>query len=282
MSKSTKIKAIRLGQSRNHAHFQFMMAVVALILETNPNRLGIKALFDVFQMFVNKEDDALKKIVKSEYTEKIKLADKERDRVYQCITTIVKALLKHFNDDAVKAAKRLQMVIEAYGKRLTQLSLNEQTSAIYNILQEFNGKYAPDVELLRMTEMVVELERTNKAVDALITERNNETAARNPETMKEARADSDKSYLDIVNRISALVEVEGDENYAEFITKLNVIIDNYKLLITKSHRHAKPAEPAKAKAAEKAKPEAKAKAKPAAKAGAKAKPKAKAKENKTV
>ena len=235
---SVKIKAITLHDLRNSANFQFHVAAAALITEFDPNKLGVAPLFATYQTAVEREDEAYKKIAKSEFTAQIEDADKARDKVYSNITAIIKTTLKHHNPDVVAAAKRLKIVIDTYGK-INQKSYNEQTGDVYNILQEFRGKYAADIELIRIPELVDELERTNKAVDALITERDVETAAKNPETMKEARADSDAAYHAIEERINAAVVMEGPENYAEFITRLNVIIDHYKLLLAKSHHHEK-------------------------------------------
>ena len=236
---STEIKSLDMPHMRNEAHQKFHFNTEELILEFNPNRLGIAALFGKYQAAIVREDDVFKKIVKSEFTEKIADADRARDDTYGSLTTIVNALQKHCNAEVKDGAKRVKIVFDTFGKKVVKKSYDEQTSAIYNILQELNGNYAADVELLRLTEMVAELERANNALDALMKTRLAEAAERNPDTMEAARRETDEAYTAIRKRINALVEVEGPENYAAFITKLNLLIDEYKLLITKSHHHAK-------------------------------------------
>ena len=231
---SVKIKNLHVNNLRNNAHLKFHMDAIALMTAENPANLNIQPLFNVYQPAVVREDEAFKKIVKSEFTEKIQTADKARDRVYSCITAIINALVKHYNDDVVDAAKRLKILIDTYGKGVNQLSYNEQTAAVYNILQEFNGKYAADVALVNITEMVNELERANNAVDALIKERMDETALKNPDNMKAVRIEADNAYFAIVERINAAVIIEGPDNYMSFITKLNVLIDSYKQLLARS------------------------------------------------
>ena len=236
---AVKIKSLNTNNLRNDANMQFHFDVAALIIEFAAARLGIAALFDVYQAAVAHQDDVFKKIVKSKYTEKIEAADHARDKVYSNVTATIRMLLNHHNPEIVDIAKEIKIMLDSFGK-VNQKSYKEQTSAIYNILQKFRGEYAADVETIRIPELVDELERTNKAVDALITERDIEAAAKNHDNMKAVRAETDKAYYAIAERINALVVVEGEENYADFITRLNLIIDRYKLLITKSHHHAKP------------------------------------------
>ena len=229
-----KINGFRISRLKSYGHYQYHTDVVKLIVEANPGRLGIAVLFDVYKLALAREDDALKRIVKSEYTEQIKDADKKRDTIYISIKKIVKTALKHYNKDVVAAAKRLMILIETYEK-VTSIAYREQTSAIYNILQEFNGKYADDIALLRIPEMVAELEVANKSVEELMDIRSHENAQKNTDTMKEVRAETDAAYDSIVERINALVVVEGEENYLEFITNMNELIDQYKIMIARQH-----------------------------------------------
>jgi aminopeptidase N len=71
-------------------------------------------------------------------------------------------------------------------------SLNEQTSATYNILQDLeSGKYAPDV----------------------------------------ARVHLDEAYYSIVERVNALAVVEGSADYEPFIRKMNINVVKFSLLM---------------------------------------------------
>ena len=228
-----EIKTIKLTGMRNDAHFQFHTYTVEICNEENFDKLNIRALFLPYRDALAKEDELLTQIEKSELTEKIKNADYERDRVYSSVTAIIKTTVKHYNPEVVEAAKRLKIVIDTYGN-INKKSYDEQTSAVYNILQELKGKYAEDVELIRITEMVDELERTNKAVETLIKQRMNETTHKNTDNMKELRGTVDKLYLDIRKRINAAVIIEGEGNYASFINKMNVLIDRYRTLLART------------------------------------------------
>ena len=231
----SKINGIDLSRLNNNGNYQYHVDVRKLLDEADPRRLGVSMLYDGYVNAIIREDEALKKIVASEYTRKIKEADRARDKVYTSLATNIRTARKHYNASVVDSAEKLAMIVKSYD-RVTSKPYREQTSAIYNILQEFKGKYAPDIELLRLTEMVDELERTNKVTESLIDTRADERASANHDTMKEARKVTDAAYRAIVERINALIVVEGEENYAEFVIKLNELINEYKPLLYKPKR----------------------------------------------
>ena len=250
-NEAVKIQSLHLTRLKNFEHHQYHVDFAKLVIEANPSRLGIKPLFDVHVIALEREDDLLQKITKSEYTEKIKAADKARDTAYLNIKNIVRTGLKHHNPEVVNSAKKLTTLLEA-SKNANQMTYRGETSAIYNLLQEFRGRYAGDVELLRIIELVDELERANKETEALLDTREDERAQQNHDKMIELRANTDAAYNAVVERINALVVVEGAENYALFVTKLNGLIDQYKIMLArnKTHKSAEPEPEPKAEAEE--------------------------------
>ena len=233
-----EIKSIELTRLRNDAHFQFHTYAAELIAEEGASELNIAALFNSYKANLAKEDEAFKRIDKSDITDKIHAADKARDSVYKVFASAVKTALKHYKPEIAEAAKRLKIVIGTYGD-INRKSYDEQTSAVYNILQEFNGKYRADAEIIGIYDMVEELEIRNKAMDALIKKRMNEASKKNTGNLKTIRMSVDKYYLDIRKRINAAVVIEGEENYSQFISKMNVLVDRYKKLLARVRKAGK-------------------------------------------
>jgi hypothetical protein len=122
--------------------------------------------------------------------------------------------------------------------------LNEETSAIYNILQELQGKYAADVAIVGIGQWVSEVENRNKAFEELVKERFDETATRTDIVLREARGKLDEAYRIIAERVNALAVVEGVENYEQFIKTLNAVIAKYAAAMHhhrhRGNHHAKP------------------------------------------
>jgi len=229
-----KIEKINLLHLRNDAHFQFHTEFRDLVEHQGAATLKINPQFDGYLPLYNRVDEALKKIVKSEFTAKIHEADKARDEIYLGMAETVAATLRHFNPDVRQAAERLKILFDTYGN-VANKPLNEETSAIYNILQELKGKYTTDVASIGLTQWVAELENRNQTFETLVKERFDETASRATDiVMKQARVQLDDVYKTIVERINALAVVEGIETYEAFIKTLNAVIAKYAV---KHHHH---------------------------------------------
>ena len=57
--------------------------------------------------------------------------------------------------------------------------------------------------------------------------RYDETATRTDIVLKEARAKVDEAYRIIIERVNALMIIEGEADYADFVRRLNSIVDKY-------------------------------------------------------
>jgi hypothetical protein len=222
-----KIKKIRLSHLRNDEHFQFGTEFKDLVNTTTPEALNIRAQFDNYLPLYAQEDEVLKKIMKSVFTEYIQAADHKRDRTFRGMADAAASALKHFNPDTQAAAKRLKIVLDTYGN-VVRKPINEETSAIYNLLQELNGNYATDVTTIGIADWVAELEENNNALEALMKNRYDESAAKTDLVLKQVRRQADAAYHAIAERIDALFLVEeGTGVYEHFIRSWNTIVEKY-------------------------------------------------------
>jgi len=219
----TKILSIHLPSFHNAEHFKFHTNARNIVAKHNPQALGLQALYDPYAALIDKEDEAFKKIVKSELTEQIHALDKERDGYYTGLTGAVRHALKHYDAKVVAAATRVQIVLKTYGNP-TAKRYDEETSLLYNLLQELNGKYAADVTAAAVSGWVQKLAATNEAFDALLQTRRGEYNERNDLVLRECRLEVDAAYNAIRERVNAGVVFEGPEKYAAFIKELNGLI----------------------------------------------------------
>jgi len=226
---AVKINKIYAYNLRNDAHFQFFTEVLNLFGKEGAVRQKVASLYEAWLPHYEREDTALKKIVKSAKTAQIQEADRARDEIYTGMVESNTAALKHFDENVRSGATRLKIVFDTYGD-VARKPLNEETSAIYNILQELKGKYASDVALVGISGWVSELEARNNAFAELMRDRFDETASRTDIVLKEARVEVDNAYFAIRERINALVVVEGVSVYENFIRTLNAVIAKYALL----------------------------------------------------
>jgi len=225
-----KIEAFFRKHLRNDEHFQFHTAVRDLIIKEGAQTLKIQTQFAAYQTLYDREDEGIKKVSKSFLTDKIHKADKARDDIYAGMVLINEGSLRHYSEPIREAAERLKILFDTYGN-IPQKPLNEQTSAVHNILQELKGEYLAATQTVGINGWVAELETRNAAFDALMLERFDEAAAKTDIVVRTARRELDAAYDIIVERINALAVVEGIEQYEAFIRKLNIVIAKYTAIL---------------------------------------------------
>jgi hypothetical protein len=157
----------------------------------------------------------------------IKRFDMLRDSAFRALRAAWKYALAELDPQKQLAAERLGIVFHHFGN-LASKPYNEATGAILNFLDELRGKYAADVEMLNLTDMVNKLEDANNAFEAAILQRNAEASERPDMKLLEIRHETDRCYHDILDRIEAQALLEGDERFAGFIRTLNANIERYK------------------------------------------------------
>jgi len=100
-----------------------------------------------------------------------------------------------------------------------------------NLITDLNNDHAADVATLGIDGWITELKANNDAFDAQMKSRYTEEAGKTQLRMKQVRVEVDKAYKTIVNRINALIIVNGARAYTAFVNELNERVDKYNLII---------------------------------------------------
>jgi len=233
-----KVQSIRFEKMRNDEHFQFHTEFIELVNRSCASNLKVEALFEAYLQFYRRVDEALKKINKSALTEEIQKADKRRDKAFRGLLKQHSAGLIHFQPEVQQAAKKLSILFNTYGN-LARKPLNEQTSAVYNLMQELRGAYAETVNTAGLRAWVDELETANLAFIELYRERQDETAQKPDFILSQERKNLDTAYRQLVQCLSALFIMEGKQLHAEFIRLLNTLVAKHKTLFAQRVGKAK-------------------------------------------
>jgi hypothetical protein len=219
-----------LGHLSNDRYYQFGEEFRDRVYDFGAAELKIEPQFNTWLGCFGLVDIALKKISKSTFTEDIMEADGRRNRAFRGMDDIVGASLNHFKPEVKDAARKLQIVLDAYGN-VPHKPLSEKTGVINNLIQELKREnYAEYIKTLGITDWMTELYLANAEVYRLTKLRENEAVEKPDTSMREARTQVDAAYKAIIRRINSLLEVEGngpDELYSSFAKVMNVIIEGY-------------------------------------------------------
>jgi hypothetical protein len=136
------------------------------------------------------------------------------------------AALNSKDTETVDAAQRLEVLFKTYGN-IAAKTITKGTSGAINLLQDLKGGYAEDVKKVGLTTWVADLEADNKNVEELVKARDTERTARTKLNMKDCRLATEQAYAEIVESVTGRIRFDGEEDYVDFVSQLNTLIDRY-------------------------------------------------------
>jgi len=154
-------------------------------------------------------------------------ADTKINNTFDGIVDAVNSGLNHYSQSVKEASERLRVLLDANGniKRKTQ---QNKSGATLKLVSELKGStYATDVDTVELNGWVDKLDADYKNHYALQTGKLNEQDARTHLRMKVVRTEIDSVYRRITEKINALIIVNGETPYVEFVNKLNLLIHSY-------------------------------------------------------
>jgi len=228
-----EIANLNLHNQRNGGHYQFLTDFNDFVIRYTPQALGIVDAYEAFKLKYQDEIEAYKAITKSATTEDITDADHDRDITLRSTTDIARAALNHYDANAHNAAKKVNVIFDQYGD-LASKPYDEETGGIENVVKDLRTKTARDIGIIGLEPWINMLERQNITFKTLEAARNSEEANRSELRMKQVRLEVDAAYRKITKRINALIEVNGEAPYAEFVKELNARITRAKDAIAQS------------------------------------------------
>jgi hypothetical protein len=190
---------------------------------------------------VLQEDVIYKWIRRSEYTEKKAEADYNRDRIYTGVMEIVRANMKHFDPSIRDSAGHVNNLLENYGD-LIHAGYDSETAGINSIVTRLNGSdYSLAVQNLGLAAWVKELASQNALFKSYVEETSQEQFEKPEISPRTARRETDEALRKITVRVSALIDLNGPDAYADFAGEFNVLTNHYNTLVREHYGrlHAK-------------------------------------------
>jgi hypothetical protein len=222
-----------LNRAPNEQWFSYHLDFNGLVVQYTPEKLGITALYPAHVEKVNTADVLLEQVSKSFYTAKMKTADTGRDDCITGMKMAVKAALKSADPDKKDAATRLDMMFGKYGN-VPKMEYDAESAAIYNMLQDVDGKYAEDVKTLELTHWVTDLKRFNADFLALRNKRRTEKADKPDQTLEQVRREVDASLGNLLKVFEVVMMTNPDHGLEAFVKDLNILGKHHRTLFAQA------------------------------------------------
>lgn len=181
-------------------------------------------------------ENALAQIRKSEETEKISLADKNRDKAVDAFSKALK--LYGVSDDAaeLEASRGLSIVFNSF-KGLADLNYEAETMAIDKLVSELESPaHAAKIGVLNMGRYVTRLKTNNEAFKSLFGNRLVTEASTETYDMKIVRADLMKKYADFANYVLAMAKALETPLFVQSLNLMNTARKYYSDLLARRNK----------------------------------------------
>ena len=222
-----QIEPIKLGIMSNGSHFLFITDTVGLATADAKVKTKVTAELTALQTALKAEDDALALSKANLLSGEIKTLDTERDKHYKALRKAIKFFLNHPDAEQVKAAQRLERLLKDYNID-PKMQLDRETGLLLNLISDLETKSAADVTALALTPVVQAMKQANDKLREVTRARANDRAVQIVGQLKQAQHASDEAYRALVQKVNALAVVEGEADYADFISKMNEQVKHYK------------------------------------------------------
>ena len=222
-----EIDGLQLDRLSNGAHAEYHHTTLERAKGDSAVSSKCAKYLTPYQAAYDEQNRVYKTSTKNLSTDDIAASDRLRDELYRSFRDAVKAMDGISIPAMAEAAKVLMQLIKDY-RIDPQGQLDKETGDLRNFTEDLKNKYADQVAALGLTEVANELEKANEQTATLIKQRDSENKAREVGLLKRARAATDKAYRQLVKMVNALVMVEGEDAYADFVAEQNSLIKRYK------------------------------------------------------
>ena len=221
------IEPISLEHMSNGSHFLFITDTVGLATADAKVKTKVTAELTALQTALKAEDDALALSKANLLSKEIKAIDAERDKHYKALRKAITFFLNHPDAQLVKAAARLEQLLKDYNIN-PAMQLDRETGLLLNLISDLETKSAADVTALALTPVVQAMKQANDKLREVTRARANDRAVQIVGQLRQAQHASDEAYRTLVQKVNALAVVEGEVDYADFISKMNEQVKHYK------------------------------------------------------
>lgn len=222
-----KIKDFSLTQMRNGSHFLFMDQVLKKAEADSAVSSKAATYVSALRKALAAEDEMLKVSTKNKLTDLIAQADACRDGLYRSLKNVLPGFRSARSAAVVEAASDLTQLLKDY-RIDPDAPMLVETGMMLNLVQDLESKFKAQVETLGLSVLVGLLKDANNELNDLMVERTESRQNAVVKAMPATRKVTDAAYNGLVGMVNALVYIDGEEAYADFISFVNAQIVYYR------------------------------------------------------
>jgi hypothetical protein len=207
----------------HHSIYQLCLANATVISLPLVKEYGIK---------LEQEDEIRKWFEKSEYTERKKRADGDRDKSYRSMASFVRVNRKNADPVVSQYAAHIDILLQEKYAKIPGLDYEAETNEIEQMLLQLrSGEYMPAVQALGLSTWLEDLEEKNNTFKTYYQEAYQELGKKPDITLKEARKETDNALITILDRVKGLINLGLEANVLGFVKEYNRHAEHYNTLV---------------------------------------------------
>jgi len=229
MVHTTKNAKLRISE-----RIQFFNDVLALSKNNNPAELNIQKPLSELDKSFKLLNHSFKKEEASGHTVDLTALDYRRDQGIICLRKIADAFTNHHLEAKQKAGRLLLKAIDKYGKSISRMNYQAETSVIENLAVDLKKDVdlVAAVKLLGVGDTVDEMKSANDLFNQIYLERIGDDASKDVTPAGLLVRECNEKYKILVKHIEANALINPSEVYTILISELNNLIDRFNALIT--------------------------------------------------
>lgn len=215
-----KLDVTRLRVTESFGFFKKVEELTGLLtLESD------KAMVDSYVQSVSEFDNVLKQSVKNSQTESVAKADEEVDALWTSFKAHAKALRKYPDAQKAQIAQKTYAIFEKFGDA-TRKGYTQEYGVLFNMLQELEAIPQEEQEGILTALYTTELRAKYEAFMSAQSAQTKEGAEYQKGAIAKHFDSTTDSYGALVKRVNALILINGENDYKDFVSQMNVIIDH--------------------------------------------------------
>jgi hypothetical protein len=217
---------------QNQEHYDYFSKADELIITHKAETLGVTTEYSLFKKSLSEELESLNFIRANSFSKHQKAASEACHKTIMNMSDYIDSCQNHYDPSWSEAAARI-LILWNQNKDAKSMVQSKRDAAIKKLDKEFSTTYAADVAAIGLTGWVNKLHSDFSAYSSFTSSRQTEEANKTDLRMKDTRSEVETAFDAITTKINALIVVNGEAKYLNFVNELNQLSktfsDNYSI-----------------------------------------------------